>query len=33
MTNPAAGTLAWFEVATSDPDGAAKFYGLSLIHI
>jgi predicted enzyme related to lactoylglutathione lyase len=27
MTNPAPGTLAWFEVATSDPDGAAKFYG------
>ncbi|HEU0287458.1 MAG TPA: VOC family protein [Nocardioidaceae bacterium] len=27
MTNPAPGTLAWFEVATSDPDGAQKFYG------
>ena len=27
MTNPAAGTLAWFEVATSDPAGAEKFYG------
>ena len=27
MTNPAPGTLAWFEVATSDPDGAVKFYG------
>ena len=27
MTNPAPGTLAWFEVATSDPDGAEKFYG------
>ncbi len=25
MTNPAPGTLAWFEVATSDPDGAVKF--------
>ena len=24
---PAPGTLAWFEVATSDPDGAEKFYG------
>src|SRR6266540_2664332 len=27
MTNPAPGTLAWFEIATSDPDGAQKFYG------
>ena len=27
MTTPAPGTLAWFEVATSDPDGAEKFYG------
>ena len=27
MTNPAPGTLAWFEVATGDPDGAEKFYG------
>ena len=27
MTGPAAGTLAWFEVATSDPDAAEKFYG------
>jgi hypothetical protein len=27
MTSPAPGTLAWFEVATSDPDGAQKFYG------
>ena len=27
MTNPAPGTLAWFEVATSDPDTAEKFYG------
>ena len=27
MTNPAPGSLAWFEVATSDPDGAEKFYG------
>jgi predicted enzyme related to lactoylglutathione lyase len=27
MTNPAPGTLAWFEVATSDPDAAEKFYG------
>lgn len=26
-TSPAPGTLAWFEVATSDPDGATKFYG------
>jgi predicted enzyme related to lactoylglutathione lyase len=27
MTNPAPGTLGWFEVATSDPDAAAAFYG------
>jgi len=27
MTSPAPGTLAWFEVATDDPDGAQKFYG------
>lgn len=27
MTNPAPGTLAWFEVATSDADAAQKFYG------
>jgi predicted enzyme related to lactoylglutathione lyase len=27
MITPAPGTLAWFEVATSDPDGAEKFYG------
>jgi len=27
MTTPTPGTLAWFEVATSDPDGAEKFYG------
>src|SRR5215471_11689197 len=27
MSQPAPGTLAWFEVATSDPDGAQKFYG------
>jgi predicted enzyme related to lactoylglutathione lyase len=27
MTNPTPGTLAWFEIATSDPDGAQKFYG------
>ncbi|MEU4191883.1 VOC family protein [Kribbella sp. NPDC026611] len=27
MTTPAPGTLGWFEVATSDPDGAQKFYG------
>ena len=27
MTTPAPGTLAWFEVATSDPDGAERFYG------
>ena len=27
MTTPAPGTLAWFEVATSDPDAAEKFYG------
>ena len=26
-TNPAPGTLAWFEVATADPDTAEKFYG------
>lgn len=26
-TTPAPGTLAWFEVATSDPDAAEKFYG------
>ena len=24
---PAPGTLAWFEVASDDPDGAEKFYG------
>jgi predicted enzyme related to lactoylglutathione lyase len=27
MTDPAPGSLAWFEVATDDPDGAQKFYG------
>ena len=27
MTSPAPGTLAWFEVATDDPDGAQRFYG------
>jgi predicted enzyme related to lactoylglutathione lyase len=27
MTTPAPGTLAWFEVATDDPDTAEKFYG------
>ena len=27
MTTPAPGTLAWFEVGTSDPGGAQKFYG------
>jgi len=27
MSQPAPGALAWFEVATSDPDGAEKFYG------
>jgi len=27
MTKPAPGTLAWFEVATSDPDTATSFYG------
>jgi len=27
MTYPAPGTLAWFEVATDDPDTAEKFYG------
>jgi len=27
MTTPAPGTLAWFEVATDDPDSAEKFYG------
>ena len=26
MTNPAPGTLAWFEVATDDPDKATAFY-------
>lgn len=27
MTVPNPGTLAWFEVATSDPDAAETFYG------
>lgn len=27
MTAPVPGTLAWFEVATSDPDRAEQFYG------
>jgi len=27
MTDPAPGSLAWFEVASDDPDGAQKFYG------
>ncbi|WP_371402178.1 VOC family protein [Kribbella sp. NBC_00662] len=27
MTIPATGTLAWFEVASDDPEGAQKFYG------
>src|SRR5262245_24411369 len=27
MTTPAPGTLAWFEVATSNPDAAEKCYG------
>jgi predicted enzyme related to lactoylglutathione lyase len=27
MSQPAPGKLAWFEIATSDPDGAQKFYG------
>src|SRR5262249_10282567 len=27
MNFPDPGTLAWFEVATSDPDAAEKFYG------
>jgi predicted enzyme related to lactoylglutathione lyase len=27
MSQPAPGTLAWFEVATSDPGTAQKFYG------
>jgi len=27
MSQPVPCTLAWFEVATSDPDGAQKFYG------
>lgn len=27
MTNPAPGTLAWFEIAASDPGSAEKFYG------
>jgi predicted enzyme related to lactoylglutathione lyase len=27
MSTPAPGTLAWFEVATDNPDGTEKFYG------
>lgn len=27
MTQPAPGRLAWFEIATNDPDSAQKFYG------
>ncbi|MFD8079647.1 VOC family protein [Streptomyces sp. NPDC059718] len=27
MTAPAYGTVAWFEIATDDPDGAQRFYG------
>ncbi|MFF0341468.1 VOC family protein [Kribbella sp. NPDC004875] len=27
MTTPAPGTLAWFEVASDDPEGTQKFYG------
>ena len=27
MSQPTPGTLAWFEIATNDPDGAQKFYG------
>lgn len=27
MSTPAAGTLAWFEVASDDPDSTQKFYG------
>jgi len=27
MSHPAPGALAWFEVATSDPDSAEQFYG------
>ncbi len=27
MTHPTPGTVAWFEIATSDPDAAEKFYG------
>ena len=27
MNAPTPGTLAWFEIATSDPDTAEKFYG------
>ncbi|MEV6269443.1 hypothetical protein AB0L64_19890 [Kribbella sp. NPDC051936] len=27
MTHPTAGSFAWFEVATDDPDSAQKFYG------
>ena len=27
MTNPTTNTLAWFEVATDDPDAAVSFYG------
>jgi Predicted enzyme related to lactoylglutathione lyase len=27
MSTPAINTVAWFEVATDDPDGAQRFYG------
>jgi predicted enzyme related to lactoylglutathione lyase len=27
MSEPAFNTVAWFEVATDDPDGAQRFYG------
>lgn len=27
MTTPVPGTLAWFEVASDDPEGTQKFYG------
>ena len=33
MTNPAPGTLAWFEVATSDPDGPAASAGMDYRNI
>lgn len=27
MSDPSINTVAWFEVATDDPDGAQRFYG------